>query len=599
MYLKYYKLTNRPFQINTDSTMLWLGEKHKEALATLKYGVYENKGFLLLTGDIGTGKTTLINALKENLGKNVICSTISNPGMERLDFLNYIADAFHIKKRFKSKGEFLIYFTHFLKKARENKKRVLLIVDESQKLTQELLDEIRLLSNIEVPNSKLINIFFIGQNEFNDIINKEENTAVKQRITINYNLKPLTKKETYKYIQHRLKISGSETQIFKNEAIDNIYRFSNGIPRKINILCDHALLTGYVKGKKKINKTIIEECINEIEIHRSDNQKNTIKDDISPKKRRSFSKAALYLSVFMIVWSIIGFFYYNKDGYSFDNLGKYWTRNINEIRNKIFPEMSTNADKIEIKKEKSQIKDNETDRNQIQVKNIEPIKNNHIQHTDKEEQNKGTNLKERLERLDKSQEEKPAVMLVSADARSIAENRSDSAVDAVTDTFETKQSDAIKLNSVIIEKNRSIQDELSIENKKTKGEDIGETFVAKDTPVDRVEPFNKGFTIYFDYNSNQLNSDGTRVINDIVEIMKVHNNARLVVKGHTDNAGTYDTNITLSQKRANIVKKYLVKEGIQNDRIDTMAKGDTEPIESNDTVTGRRINRRVEIEIIN
>ena len=148
MYLSYYDLASKPFQISTDPKFLWLGEKHKEALATLRYGVWDNKGFLLLTGDVGTGKTTLINALINNIKGKVIVATVPDPGLEKMDFFNYIANAFKIKKVFQSKGSFLIYFKYFLLHVYKKKGKVLLIIDEAQRLNQELLEEILLLSNI-------------------------------------------------------------------------------------------------------------------------------------------------------------------------------------------------------------------------------------------------------------------------------------------------------------------------------------------------------------------------------------------------------------------------------------------------------------------
>lgn len=170
MYLSYYQLETKPFQITADPKFLWLGEEHKEALAVLRYGVMDNKGFLLLTGEVGTGKTTLIKALVNTLGEEVIVATILDPGLEKEDFFNYICSAFNLEEKFSSKGVFLNQFSAFLNNAYQQRKKVLLIIDEAQRLDQLLLEEIRLLSNIEKQSAKLINIFFVGQKEFNNII---------------------------------------------------------------------------------------------------------------------------------------------------------------------------------------------------------------------------------------------------------------------------------------------------------------------------------------------------------------------------------------------------------------------------------------------
>ena len=162
MYLSHYQLDRKPFQISTDPNFLWLGDKHKEALAVLRYGLMDNKGFLLLTGDVGTGKTTLINALVNTLGEEIIVATLLDPGMDKDDFFSYIGRAFQLEQAFSSKGEFIHSFSDFLNRAHDERKKVLLIIDESQRLSQELLEEIRLLSNIEKQSTKLINIFFVG-----------------------------------------------------------------------------------------------------------------------------------------------------------------------------------------------------------------------------------------------------------------------------------------------------------------------------------------------------------------------------------------------------------------------------------------------------
>ena len=170
MYKSFYNFDKKPFQISSDPSFIWLGENHKEALATLKYGVLDNKGFLLLTGDVGTGKTTLINSLISGLTDQVIYASVTDPRLDKLDFLNYIADSFGINKEFSSKGKFVKAFSHFLRNAYEHKKSVLLVIDEAQMLTQDLLEEVRLLSNINIENSTILSIFFVGQNEFNEVL---------------------------------------------------------------------------------------------------------------------------------------------------------------------------------------------------------------------------------------------------------------------------------------------------------------------------------------------------------------------------------------------------------------------------------------------
>lgn len=266
MYLSYYGLRSKPFQISADPRFIWLGEKHKEALATLTYGVLDNKGFMLLTGDVGTGKTTLINTLISNLKSDVLHAFVPDPRLELTDFFNYVARAFKLNREFKSKGSFLLHFSDFLERAYAENKKVLLLIDEAQLLTQDLLEEIRLLSNIQKDGNNLLNIFFIGQNEFNQILERSENRAVAQRLTLNYHLNPLSEVEVGRYIRHRLKVAGTTERLFDNGAVQQIHGYSGGFPRRINIICDHCLLNGYVKEKRLIDAGMVRICAHDLKI---------------------------------------------------------------------------------------------------------------------------------------------------------------------------------------------------------------------------------------------------------------------------------------------------------------------------------------------
>ena len=264
MYLEYFNLKEQPFNISPDSRFMWFSEKHKEALASLKYGLMENKGFLLLTGDIGTGKTLLIKALIQITGVQALIATVPDPDLEIMDFFNLLADEFKMDKVFSSKGDFLIQFKRFLLDSYASEKSVLLIIDEAQRLNHELIEQIRMLSNIELDNRKLINIFFVGQSEFNQLISDDRNRAVRQRIGVNYHLKPLSMPETADYINHRLKIAGTSEEIFERAAAREVFNFSNGYPRLINVICDLAMVTGYSKGLKKIDAGVIKDCAQDL-----------------------------------------------------------------------------------------------------------------------------------------------------------------------------------------------------------------------------------------------------------------------------------------------------------------------------------------------
>lgn len=264
MYLSFYNLAEKPFNISTDPRFLWRGEKHQEALANLRYGLLEANGYVVLTGDVGTGKTTLVNALIETLDDNVLVANINHPTLDTVEFLNLVAKTYDASATISCKTDFLFFFNSFLQKTYAAGKVVLLVIDEAHRLSKELLEEIRLLSNMEQAGNKMINIFFVGQNELKEVLLSPHCRALRQRITLFYDIEPLSGDETLKYVTHRLKVAGTDAELFKQEAINEIHSFSRGYPRLINIICDRALLTGYVKEQKDIDAGIVTECAREI-----------------------------------------------------------------------------------------------------------------------------------------------------------------------------------------------------------------------------------------------------------------------------------------------------------------------------------------------
>ncbi len=270
MYTSFYNIKEKPFNLTPSPRFLYLGETHKEALSLLTYGIMERKGFVLLTGEVGTGKTTIVQTLLENLDSSVKYVSISNPTLPPKDFLFYVASGLGLKTQFESKGTFLVHFEDFLQTLLHQQQNVLLIVDEAQRLSLTLLEEIRLLSNMETADDKLINIFLVGQPELNQKLSNAECRPLLQRISIRYHINPLNVIETGAYIKTRLKSAGAkDTKIFSKEVIRAIHKHAQGYPRMVNILCDNALLLGYSNGKKDITVEMIEECHNDLQLPES------------------------------------------------------------------------------------------------------------------------------------------------------------------------------------------------------------------------------------------------------------------------------------------------------------------------------------------
>jgi type II secretory pathway predicted ATPase ExeA/phage tail protein X len=269
MYTEFYNLQEKPFDLTHSSRYLYLGEAHKEALAMLTYGVMERKGFVLLTGEVGAGKTTILRALLNDLDKSVKYVHLAHPLLSPKEFMNYLTlSAFKNRIAFKSKAEFLLAFEAFLTRCSQHQRHFLLVVDEAHKLSYDLLEEIRLLSNMETADEKLISIFLVGQPELNQKLSDPRCRALLQRISIRYHIKPLNLNETEEYLTKRLAVAGARKadDVFPPAVRRAIHECSGGFPRMINILSDNLLLLGYARGQRKLTAAMVRECHQDLKL---------------------------------------------------------------------------------------------------------------------------------------------------------------------------------------------------------------------------------------------------------------------------------------------------------------------------------------------
>lgn len=606
MYTSHYGLNNKPFQISSDVAFMWLGEKHKEALSTLRYGILDNKGFLLLTGDVGTGKTTLINTLIGSLDNDVIYASVPDPSLEKLDFFNYIGAAFDIGCEFESKGKFLSSFSQFLNKAYENNQKVLLIIDEAQLLTQELLEEIRLLSNIVTKDSNpLLNIFLVGQYEFNALIRRPENRAIAQRITLNYYIEPLTAAETGEYIRHRLKIAGSTEKIFNASAIKAIYAFSNGFPRKINIICDHCLMSGYAEEKKLITSSIVRDSAQDLQIPEdrigphdkvdsTTQQDNVLKPDtadqlsVSSNQRRPSAQLFQFSKAMKapFVWSVGGllFIVFASIVFSFSFL--YYT-------NTTYKEATSYLTSIQ-----GQIG---VSRLESSVKNIPPpSQNNPVV-------------------IASNKPPKP----LSAPGATLPANTSISAPEAeqtstatvvlsenVEESNGSPQSVAADTQAVLAEQIKiAAADEEEVVDKPLIVEQpkvppvalagITATHLSDKAAEKTIVPLpEEMLVIRFKYDSNLFSVADIERMKEFARVLKSHPEAAVNISGYTDSTGDAVYNRKLSEFRANMVKSFLMGQDLPPEQMRAQGFGNKNPVDTNGTESGRMMNRRVEIRVV-
>lgn len=259
MYKSFYHLQRNPFEITPDPAFLFPTTRHNEALASLYYGVTSHRGFVVLTGEVGTGKTLIVRSLLGLLQRRDIAfALIFNPSLSALEFIRYIARDFGVPTTGKAKDEIIYGLNEFLLQRHQKGLTTLLVVDEAHLLSSELLEEIRLLTNLETAQRKLLQIVMAGQPELDQKLDSIELRQLKQRIALRCHLDALTLEESRHYIERRLKIAGAENGVFSEAAIMTIFRDSRGIPRLINTICENALLAGYANRASIITPEIIE-----------------------------------------------------------------------------------------------------------------------------------------------------------------------------------------------------------------------------------------------------------------------------------------------------------------------------------------------------
>jgi len=267
MYTSFFGLNEKPFAITPDPRYLFMSERHGEALAHLVYGVTESGGFIQLTGEVGTGKTTLVRTLLQNrLPDNADVAVVLNPRLSTLEFLETICEELGIlRPEYKGSIKALVdALNKQLLHAYAEGRRVILVVDEAQNLSRDVLEQVRLLTNLETSKQKLLQIILIGQPELRDLLSRDDLRQLAQRITGRYHLEPLARDETAQYIEHRLRVAGALGEVFDSGAKREVFRLTDGVPRLINVICDRALLGAYSRELRRVNRRLIRRAAAEI-----------------------------------------------------------------------------------------------------------------------------------------------------------------------------------------------------------------------------------------------------------------------------------------------------------------------------------------------
>jgi general secretion pathway protein A len=498
MYLERYRLLLKPFQITPDPKFLWLGDKHREALAALHSGLV-NRGIMLLTGESGTGKTVLIKRLISELDGDAFLLTLESPDLSRRDFYKLFSDALKISPPFYGRDEAIPHLRRMAQHSHAGDRKQVLIIDEAHRLNQDLLEEIRWLANPELQNRKLLDMAFVGQPEINDLLLKPENHGLAQKITRRHQIEPLEERELASYIEHRLEIAGCDLELFNTPAIFVIYELTGGIPGLINTVCNQALLTGDSRKLERIDANVIRQAAAKLNLP---NVRRKRKDHPQSSDTKVQPAGGM------------------------KNIG--W----------VFPPQDP-----------SELEAEPPPQPRSGRKSFYAV---------------------------------PLFLLLAA-------------------FF------AYHFDFLIAEEGPRRSDDMkgstsagpTAESKKNPSPPLRTEVMPSASPAKENRPassLNDNILITFEINSNALDHKSLRLLDTLAVRMVQHPEQTIIIRGYTDSSGPIELNERISRLRAEAVKTFFTDKGIASERIEVVAMGPRNPIASNDTVEGRRQNRRVEIE---
>ncbi len=638
MYTSFYNLREKPFEMNPDLSFLWFGKNHEKAFSILQNGIRHNNGLLFLAGDAGTGKTILVKAFIQSFEKgvegaegvgDVEYAIIEDPRLERIAFYNAIARGFGLKTFFTSKVEFLLQFSLFLHEAAREKKKVLLLVDDCHLLGQEMLEELRLLSNIEKSGAKLVNIFFVGRPEFDDMLLQQKNRALRQRLTLSVELKSLTIKETDNYIRHRLKIAGTEAPLFVAGAVQAIYRYSQGIPFHINAICDRVLENGSIQGMRTIDSKLVEEAVQGMDLpevllhedqpdysveHKAESFNDTFKSESlqpsissSIESLRSVLKSGNQRKWFSSCFRFKKFWKFKefKEGIGFGRLAGLMGLLIVFAMGVTFFFSAPHSQESDLQRPVEIAEDldiaEESVKSGVVAGRVQNTENEKV--PDVQIVPDVSMMKVEFEAdtpsiasasegdVEKNKEKSGQVISSSLDNTNGFDGEEEvediEEEEVITDLIladEIDQSEEIPP----IESQGVVKIEKDIAKKILDQEKI-----AGDLPM---EP--RKIILDVRSGSASLTADGLRTLLNFIEKLEQYPDTRLLVQGFVSAKSNTPENIKISKERANNVQKLMQEKGIEAKRIEVVGMGNQEPIASNDTAEGRNKNRRVEVSII-
>lgn len=638
MYKPYYKLSFNPFQLRHESAFFWASEWHSSILEELRASILEKRGFFVLTSPEGFGKTCLTETAIERLEDRVESCFITLKSDNVISFYNTILAGFGSGTQVSTKIQFYLQITDCLQKIRQQNRIGLLVVDNAHLLSQELLEELRHVSNIENDGVKLINIFLVGNDSINTLLDDAQNSALRQKIMFHGEVPTLSDSEIREYIEHRIRVAGATTMIFNDNALKQLAIYTSGVAKTINILCETALIIGYKRGANPVDDLIVLDAARELKLQpsqkRANNQgekKNTssksasfeenhTKEDgfSSPKKKKNWTLTVIVSSLV----SIACLFYLFPELLKFPLTGAGSSVEIGVL----IPKGTTNP-KIEVAKDSK--KENINNEQQVESVRIdETVASNVFDvNVDGEKRKEPSEIVLNYEKSDDLKivnkdepiknetltETNLVVEEISWDRGQLSER--EIIPESSSETLENKSNVVIEANNDRVEKD--FKDE-ALQKKNEEKSEVGvsshlggadfEDDVDQNVEIIDIYPTSSKTVVFLlegtliletKPNSSEITKEGLRELNAFAERLLQHPKAIIQIEGYISSKNNSLENTKLSERRANIVRDYLLAQGITNQQMVVNGMGNQNPRATNDTYEGRKKNRRVEISVIN
>jgi general secretion pathway protein A len=549
MYSNFFGFSEKPFEATPDPRFLYLTEGLRETLATLVYGINERRGFIIIIGEPGTGKTTLLNAAADQFDENIKVAFIFNTSLAFKDMLHMALVDLNLAKTEESltKRNAIQRLNDFALKQNESAGNIALIIDEAQNLNRNSLENLRLLSNLQTRNHKLIQIVLAGQPELDITLQKRELRQLVQRIGLRRHTSPLNEKDAYEYIQHRLKVAKYEgPQLFGNRAKKLIWSYSQGIPRTINFLCDNSLLVGYALERKRIDSAIVEEAIQDLS---GKSLEEPFENSVSTDQdyhifQMESSEDKIYKPAIAL------------EDQPNANLGETPKRYIiSENMRELFSPNGKRFNKLE--------------KTNIGAGRVKQVESESVVAT-KKKLRRGVPIFIAL----------TAMLLIIVGIRFFKLDDRDSVT-----AYQNDRVPKLDTEKADTEKAPSLPDrDLSLVKTDT------ERPSALSFPDDHL-------VIYFNHNSFEISDASLGILNRLAKLLINKQETKILITGYTDSTGPKSYNKAISKRRAETVKNYLINNGVNLSKISAVGVGSQDFLASNETENGRRLNRRVEIQL--